>query len=268
MNRFSISAFASSLAFAALFLTSCTKDEAVPATTGTVALEFEQTVGSAPLVLSTQTYTNAMGEQFKIQTFRQYISNIKFTKADGSFYAVPESYYLTDAAVPESKQIKITSVPTGDYTGITFTVGVDSTRNVSGVQKGALDPSNGMFWTWDSGYVYTKLEGTSPQAPKAAGVAEGGLIFHIGGFKSPYNTIRTVSPAFPSGTKLLVRNDHNPEIHLNVDVAKMFAATPGATNTSNVSFALMSNTMGGRTSVPVANNMAAGMFSVEHIHAN
>jgi hypothetical protein len=270
MNQFSISAFACSLALAALSLTGCGKgkDEPTPATTGTVALEFEQTVGTDPLVLSTRTYNNASGEQFKVTAFRQYISNIKFTKADGSSYAVPESYYLLDAAVPASTRMSIADVPVGDYTGITFTVGVDSTRNVSGAQKGFLDPNYGMFWTWNSGYIYTKLEGTSPQAAKPAGVAEGGLTFHIGGFQSPYNTIRTVSPAFPSGVKLLVRNDHSPEVHLNANVAKMFVATAGNNNTSTISFASLSNTMGGRNSVTVANNIAAGMFSVEHIHAN
>lgn len=256
MKRFSISAFAYSFALVALALTGCKKDEPAPNQTGTVSLAFEQTVGAAPLTLSTQTYATPSGDQFIVTTFRQYISNVKFNKADGTSYAVPDSYYLVDADVSSSKEVAITDVPVGDYTGITFTIGVDSVHNVSGAQKGALDPSKGMFWTWNSGYVYTKLEGYSAQSPS------GGLVFHIGGFKSPNNTIRTVSPAFPAGTKLLVRNDHSPEIHFNVDVMKMF------TGPNTIRFATLSNTMGGPTSVPVANNYAAGMFSVEHIHAN
>jgi hypothetical protein len=134
---------------------------------------------------------------------------------------------------------------------------VDSARNVSGAQKGALDPNNGMFWTWNSGYIFTKLEGYSPQS------SSGGLVFHIGGFKSPDNTIRTVSPAFPVGTKLLVRADHSPEIHFNVNVMKMF------TGSTTIRFADLNDTMHTPgSSVLVANNYAAGMFSVEHIHAN
>ena len=87
-------------------------------------------------------------------------------------------------------------------------------------------------------------------------------MFHIGGFKSPNNTIRTVSPAFPSGTKLLVRTDHSPEIHLSVDVLKMFAGP------NTIRFATLVEHHGRSQSVPVANNYAAGMFTVEHIHAN
>ena len=266
MKRFSLSAFAGTFALVTFLLTGCKKDEPVPDTipkTGTLDLEFEQRVGAAPLELSTRSYTTPSGDQFKITTFRQYISNIRLTRADGTQYAQPESYYLLDAAVSASKILKLKDIPVGDYTGITFTVGVDSTRNVSGVQTGALDPNNGMFWTWNSGYIYTKLEGTSPQAPRPAGTTEGGLVFHIGGFKSPNNTIRTVSPAFPGGTKLLVRADHAPEIHLNVDVLKMF------TGSTTVRFATLSNTMGGPNSVLVANNYAqGGMFTIEHIHAN
>lgn len=261
MKRFFASACL--LALSALTLVSCEKDGESPANqTGTVGLEFEQTVGSSPLTLSTQTYTTPAGDQFKITTFKQYISNIKFTKTDGSTYAVPDSYYLLDAAVPASQELALKDIPVGDYKSITFTVGVDSARNVSGAQTGALDPNNNMFWTWNSGYIYTKLEGTSPQAPKAAGAAEGGLVFHIGGFKSPNNTIRTVTLPFPTGTNLLVRTDHAPEVHLNADVLKMF------TGPTTVRFATLSNTMGGANSVLVANNYAAGMFSVEHIHAN
>jgi hypothetical protein len=256
MKRFSLSTFTYMLALASLTLAGCKDDVAVPNQTGTVALEFEQTVGTAPLVLSTQTYTTPDGDQFKVTTFRQYISNIKFTKADGSVYAVPESYYLTDAAVPTAQHIDLKDIPVGDYKGITFTIGVDSARNVSGVQTGALDPNNGMFWTWSSGYVYTKFEGYSAQS------TSGGLVFHIGGFLRPNNTIRTVSPAFPAGTTLLVRADHAPEIHLNVDVMKMFVGP------NTVRFDRLSGTMGGASAVLVADNYAAGMFSVEHIHAN
>lgn len=258
MYRFSLSAITYSFALAALVLTGCKKDKDVPASkTGTVALEFEQTVGTAPLTLSTQTYSTPAGDQFKVTTFRQYLSNVKFTMGDGTSYAVPDSYYLVDAAMSNSLHIDIKDVPVGDYTGVTFTIGVDSVHNVSGAQQGALDPNNSMFWTWNSGYIYTKMEGYSAQS------STGGLSFHIGGFKSPNSTIRTVSPAFPAGTKLLVRSDHSPEIHFNVNVLKMF------TGVNTIRFANLSSIgAAGANAVLIANNYAAGMFSVEHIHAN
>jgi hypothetical protein len=262
MKRFSISALSCTFALAMLALAGCKKDVVVAAPP-TVSLEFEQTVGADPLVLGTKTYTTPAGDQFKINIFRQYISNIVFTKTDGSTYAVPESYYLLDAAKPDNQHITLTGVPEGDYKGITFTIGVDSARNVSGAQKGALDPSNNMFWSWDSGYIFTKLEGYSPQSTTSA------ITFHIAGFKKPNNTIRTVSPAFPSGTTLLVRADHNPEIHLNMDVMAMFVGKPGVAGTGDIRFNTMPDVQSaGANAVRLANNYAAGMFSIEHIHAN
>ena len=255
MKRFSISALTYTFVLAMLALTGCKKDEV--AAPPTVSLEFEQTVGADALVLDSKTYTTTAGDQFKISTFRQYISNIVFTKTDGSTYAVPDSYYLLDAAKAESLHLTLTGVPEGDYKGLTFTIGVDSVHNVLGAQKGALDPSNKMFWDWNSGYIFTKLEGYSPQSRTTA------LTFHVGGFKAPYNAIRTVSPAFPSGSILLVRAGHDPEIHLNVDLQKMFSGP------NTIRFGSMIEIMSaGANAVMVANNYAAGMFSVEHIHAN
>lgn len=263
MKRFSIFALSCSFALATFALAGCKKDEMVANQTSTVALEFEQTVGADPLVLDTQTYNTLAGDQFKVNTFRQYISNIFFIRTDGSTYAVPESYYLIDAAKKDTQRFTLTGVPEGDYKGLIFTIGVDSARNQSGAQKGALDPSNNMFWTWNSGYIFSKFEGTSPQARKAGGPAEGGLVFHIGGFKKPNNAIRTVSLAFPSGTTLLVRTDHSPEIHLNVDLLKLFSGP------ATIRFAMLSDVQSpGSNAMLMANNYAAGLYSVEHIHAN
>lgn len=259
MKRFAIFAVAGALA-ASFSLAGCDKDSepVTPADQkGEFDIEFENLVGTAPLVLATQEYATPAGDQFKVTTFRYYVSNIKLTRADGTEYVQPESYYLIDAAQEDSRHLTIKDVPTGDYTGLKFTIGVDSARNVAGAQTGALDPAKGMFWTWNSGYIYTKLEGSSPQSTATNRL----LTFHIGGFKSPNNTIRTVSPSF-NGAKLPVRTDHTPEVHYDVNVLKMFSGP------TTVRFASLPTTMGGPNSVLVANNYAQGMFSVKHIHAN
>jgi hypothetical protein len=259
MKFFALFPFITSLALSSLLLAGCKKEDANPAgQTGEVDIEFEHTVGTAPLVLDKKTYTTLAGDDFTVSTFNYYISNLKLTRTDGTQYAVPESYYLVNSAVSSSQHLALKNVPTGDYKALTFTIGVDSARNVSGAQTGALDPGNTMFWSWNSGYIFTKLEGTSPQSKSTANA----LMFHIGGFKSPNNTIRTVTPAFPSGVTLLVRADHSPEIHYNVDVLRMFSGP------NTIRFGSLSTSMGGTTSVQVANNYAQGMFSVEHIHAN
>ncbi|WP_010603331.1 MbnP family protein, partial [Pedobacter agri] len=75
-------------------LTSCKKDadEISSDTKSSFTLEFEHQVNGAALALNTTTYKNAKGEDFKINVFKYYVSNIKLSKADGTTYLIPESY--------------------------------------------------------------------------------------------------------------------------------------------------------------------------------
>ena len=97
-------------------------------------------------------------------------------------------------------------------------MGVDSTRNVSGAQTGALDPVHGMFWSWNSGYIMAKMEGTSP-ASTAAGQA---LNFHIGGFKGPYSAVRRITLLSP--ISLTINADRKPEVTVKTDLYSWFNA--------------------------------------------
>ena len=48
-------------------------------------------------------------------------------------------------------------------------------------RTGVLDPSGAgadMYWTWNSGYIFFKMEGTSPAA---TGMGNS-FMYHIGGF--------------------------------------------------------------------------------------
>ncbi|MEZ4798230.1 MAG: MbnP family protein [Flavobacteriales bacterium] len=76
-----------------------------------------------------------------------------------------------------SKSISpMTSLPSQ----INFSVGIDSITNVSGVMGGDLDPTKGMYWTWQSGYINFKLESSK-------------ITYHLGGYASPYPTIQNFS---------------------------------------------------------------------------
>ena len=228
----------------------------VPISLGTVNLNMESVLGNQPLVLNVTQGTNANNETFKVTKFLYYVSNIQFTKTDGTVHAVPESYYLVNQADVASQNIALKDIPVGDYNKISYIVGVDSARNVAGAQTGALDPANAMFWSWNMGYIFLKLEGNSPQSTRAANA----IVYHVGGFRAPNNAIRTVILNTPTGTNLLVRTDHQPEVHIKADVLKMFT---GVTNTS---FATSPGHAGGPGAVAIANNYASGMFSIERIN--
>ena len=213
-------------------------------TVGTVGFEFEHKAGSADLVMTTGNYTNSSGESFTVTKFNYYITNIKMIKADGSEYAEPESYHLIQGDVASSHHFHLKGVPKGNYKGVSFLIGVDSTRNVSGAQTGALDPANGMFWTWNTGYIMAKLEGTSP----AATSTDKKFTHHIGGFSGSNSAVKKVTILFPQNMDVLSTKELS--VMLNTDVLKWFSP-------STISIATNTNLMSvGMASAAIASNYA------------
>lgn len=170
-----------------------------PPATRTVKITFRfiNTVKTSPLILDSATYTNPFGEQYQVAKLKYYISNVQLNTVSGTCKE-PNSYHLLDAAEPASLYFTFDAKP-GSYQSISFLAGVDSIKNVSGAQSGALDPANGMFWTWNSGYVMFKLEGNSPSST----IINHRLEYHIGGFSGPDNVLQQITLALPSALQLI-----------------------------------------------------------------
>ena len=193
-----------------IVLASCQKE--LETNTGTVKITFVNKVKSSPLVLNTETYTNPFNEAYTISKFKYYISNINLN-GSGATITENNSYHLVDAAVPASMSF---SFETGvnSFSGISFMIGVDSARNSSGAQTGALDPLNDMFWTWNSGYVMAKMEGNSPQSSQVGNRIE----YHIGGFKGINGVLKTINLSFPAGKQVIIKEDQTSEIIIEADL--------------------------------------------------
>jgi hypothetical protein len=52
--------------------------------------------------------------------------------------------------------------------------------------EGDLDPMNGMFWSWQTGFSSFKIEGISTFSKER----KNEFFFHIGGYLDPYNSLR------------------------------------------------------------------------------
>jgi len=222
---------------------------------GTVKLYFEHVADNLPFALDTSNYVTPNQDTFSVNTFKYYISNIKLLKADGTFFSETDSYHLIDESLVGSKSITIQNVPKGTYTGIRFMIGVDSARNVSGSQTGALDPINGMFWSWNSGYIMAKMEGTYIDSSST----KKSLFYHVGGFSGSNSVVKTVSPGF-NGATASVSTGLSPEIHLKCNVMEWFR-TPKPINLN----VLHTIHMQGTNAKLIADNYA-DMFTVDHIH--
>ncbi|MBX2893471.1 MAG: hypothetical protein KF734_21335 [Saprospiraceae bacterium] len=237
---------------------------------GDVEIEFDHRAGTDALVFGSE-YTNAAGEKLKFTTFNYFVSNIVLIKGDGTEFVVPrnDSYFLVKHDEPSTRAIKLSNVPAGDYSKLRFTIGVDSLKSVSDIseRQGVLDPAgaaNGMYWSWNSGYIFVKVEGTSPAAPIEPGSGERIFQYHTGlygGFTTPtLNNLKTVTLDIPHGDVAKVRKGHHsPHFHLFVDILEMFK------NPTNISVASNPTSHGGPFSKTVADNYA-DMFSIDHVH--
>lgn len=243
---------------AALFVLAACNDKDSPATTptGTVKLSFSNMVGTAPMALTTQTYTNPAGENYTISKFKYYVTNIEVS--NGSAKAVEkDSYHLIDQSIASSQSFNM-SLGLNNYTTLSFLLGVDSTRNVSGAQTGVLDPLNDMFWTWNSGYIMAKMEGNSPASAQPNNKVE----YHIGGFSGPNSVLKKITLTMPAGKTLDVREGKTSEIKITADFARWWQ------NPNNITIATLPVcTTPGAPAKQIADNYA-NMFTLTDVVNN
>jgi hypothetical protein len=255
------------LTIISLIAASCSKDNPTPAGTGTLTLHFDNVVGSSDLKLTTGSYTNSTSETFNVTTLRYFVSNIVLKKTDGTKYTIPQdsSYFLVDEADADSQDILLKNIPAGDYNEITYSIGVDSLRSVSDIskRKGVLDPTaSDMYWAWNPGYIFFKLEGESTAVPD---MGMGKMFYyHIGGYgglnasSKTFNNIKKITLSLGTD-KAQVQSNIAPEIHIYVDVLKVFN---GATSMSIKAHPMV---MFDNYSTTIAGNYASA-FQFGHVH--
>lgn len=210
----------------------CTKETTTEY--GQFSLEFDNKVGTEAVTLNASgstdyPYRTAMSQDFNIQTLGYYISRVELTGPNGESYSDEVStgataeevkgFYQVLESNASSKSIALENVPVGTYDKITFTIGVEADYVQDGANAGILDPSNGgWLWNWDSGYIFYKLEGTSPASTKVDHTFK----FHIGGWKemagnaSLVNNVKRITLDFPSSAEVTTSSDQEAHIIMNL----------------------------------------------------
>ena len=138
-------------------------------------MSFSNEVDGQPINMGTMAYTNAAGNNYRVDLLKYYVTNFTLIKDDGTEKNFG-NYNLIDAADSASTKFMLDSVINGAYTSVRFYLGVDSTRNHTGAQDGALDPIHGMIWSWNTGYIFFKHEG----GYRNNGGTNQSLLFHYG----------------------------------------------------------------------------------------
>jgi hypothetical protein len=204
-------------------------------------IRFRNCVGNRPLALTGELYSNSFGESFSVQQFKYYVSAVRVgdggdrgwageegsegvdrghtDEGEGSEVILKEAHLVDEG--DSSSLVLHLSTDLADVRTISFVVGVDSLANTGGVQGGDLDPMLGMFWTWNTGYIYARLEGESDSAHSPAHR----FTWDIGGYKDPSNALRTVTLALGGARGDGARDDGamgGEVIWITADVLKWF----------------------------------------------
>jgi hypothetical protein len=180
-----------------------------------------------------------------------FLTNITLVKADGSTFKLTDSALSiraaatgdTSAAAPISITDRIlyfvhqrgetsrsvANVPSGQYTGIRFTIGMENPINqIDAGEVLRLRPQHPLallspapsgvgrnWWSWNSGYIFARVEGVCDTSAAGTGTPNVRFFYHIGatGFTAPISITRNFE----------VKGNQTTTLPLMFDYAKVMA---------------------------------------------
>jgi hypothetical protein len=102
-------------------------------------------------------------------------------------------------------------------------VGIDSLQHADAAYLADLDPINSMYWSWQSGFIQLKLEGTWYGSGKNIGTP---VEWHLGGYRYPYGTGQTIR--VPAGNTVKITVDLSAFLEQGLANAPAKIMSPGA----------------------------------------
>ncbi len=134
-------------------------------------------------------YDPSISPGFHIETLKFYVSAVELWRKGKKVYSEEKSYHLIEASTPEKRSFRLDLPADLIFDELQFCLGIDSLTNVQGAQGGDLDPRYGMYWTWQSGYIHFKLEGTAAECP----TPKHRFTYHLGGYQAPHAAYTTLA---------------------------------------------------------------------------
>jgi len=156
--------------------------------TRSVPMSFHPMIGEQTLIKDSSYILKSFSDTVRIDVFRFYISNIQLLNNGKVVNEMQERYFLLDLFDTATCKLYLLVDNSITYDHVRFNLGIDSTTNVSGVIGGPLDPTRGMYWTWQSGYINTKLEGYGARCTERNQRFQ----YHLGGYAAPFNSLQTI----------------------------------------------------------------------------
>jgi hypothetical protein len=138
----------------ALSFAACKKDPA-----GSVKIRLDHYVGTAPVALTEMLYTAKAGHHYSVERLQYYISNVVLHRENGTMVEAAGPHYREEG-LEETAILLLPEVPDGNYTRISFLIGLDEETNKPHGLPHTLQNIN-MEWPipGEEGYHYMKFEG-------------------------------------------------------------------------------------------------------------
>lgn len=222
-----------------LTTTGCKKDDEIaaaptspiieePTTFGSLNLSLTHSFNDADFALATF-YYNGSNEPMSFNAVKYYVSNIELVATSGVVRSIQNSAHLVNLAAVGSNSFTLENVPTGNYSSIRLSIGMDHTSMLPTEIATLQEANPDMFWNDDDGFVFVKLRAYSPDA------SNGTVDLNLGGCTAPNIAMTQVNTSF-TGT-LEITEDMVSSLTLNSNLANVFdgnATTLSVNETSDV----------------------------------
>ena len=200
----------------ALFLFSCAPEKK----DNTLSIKFNINAGTSPLQYNVNYIIDTFDVQFTLVEF--YISQPVFSSG-AEMISFEDSYFLADAGLSNNTFV-VGDIGKRTIDGVAFGFGVDSSRNTITGSKAIpafsyalthpLSAANNMYWSWNPGYVWAKLEGR-------VDVDNDGDFIDVGETFSIHTGI-DAAYRYISRTFIFTMNDVPKTIQVDVDALRFF----------------------------------------------
>jgi hypothetical protein len=163
-------------------LAACNEEQPAVPVDPVLRIAIGHTFDGQPLTINNiqyETPANTIG----FSTISYYLSGFEFKKSDGNWFAVPDRVELIRGELNLKDTLVFKDLPKGAYTGVRFTLGVDSMNNHAdpalwpNEHPLSLMKGGQMHWSWNAGYIFLKLEG---RYKRNDGRIDGLFSYHIG----------------------------------------------------------------------------------------
>ena len=146
-------------------------------------------------------------DSLMLHELKFYLSDFQFENENRKHVLIGP--YLIDLKDSNSLQL-FSDLQIDNYQSLHFKFGLDSFYQVSEIVDGPLNPMNGMYWAWNSGYIQFKCIGTTSSISQMDQTFE----YHLGGYRRPFETLVPIQLAILGNTLIL---DIKPFFERTVD---------------------------------------------------